>query len=243
EEGGQLTEKVRRRPYSVLLLDELEKAHHDIFNILLQIMEEGKLTDSYGRKVDFRNTILIMTSNVGADLIKKQGSLGFSKKTEDSDYDRLKKSLNQAVEREFRPEFINRLDELIIFNYLNREDMNQIIDIEIAGLRKRLEEQFITLDLDEDARQFLIDKGYNQDFGARPLRRTISRELEDPVAEEILRGAFPAGTRITVRMKDGHIYFDAKGDPDLLPARSEPKTEGESAEDAVDSVPKEPAKT
>ncbi len=174
EEGGQLTEKVRRRPYSVLLLDELEKAHHDIFNILLQIMEEGKVTDSYGRKVDFRNTILIMTSNVGADLIKKQGALGFVRKTEESDYDRLKKSLQDAVEREFRPEFINRIDELIIFNYLNRENMDKIIDIEISGLKKRLAEQFIGIELDEDARTFLIDKGYNQDFGARPLRRTTS---------------------------------------------------------------------
>jgi ATP-dependent Clp protease ATP-binding subunit ClpC len=241
EEGGQLTEKVRRRPYAVLLLDELEKAHHDIFNILLQIMEEGKLTDSYGRKVDFRNTILIMTSNVGADLIKKQGSLGFTKKTEDSDYDRLKKSLNQAVEREFRPEFINRLDELIVFNYLSREDMNRIIDIEVSGLGKRLEEQFISLEIGEDARQFLIDKGYNQDFGARPLRRTISRELEDPIAEEILRGAFPGGTRIMVRMKDGRVYFDAKEDPDLLSKRPGSGESREAEEGSMDGVPKESA--
>ncbi len=221
EEGGQLTEKVRRRPYSVLLLDELEKAHHDIFNILLQIMEEGKITDSYGRKVDFRNTILIMTSNVGADLIKKQGSLGFAKKSEESDFDRLKKSLNDAVEREFRPEFINRLDELIVFNYLSLEDMDKIIDIEISGLSKRLNEQFIGLELDPEARRFLIDKGYNQDFGARPLRRTISRMVEDPIAEEILSGAITPGTRVTVKMKEDHIYFDSQPDPTLLPEKSE----------------------
>ncbi len=221
EEGGQLTEKVRRRPYSVLLLDELEKAHHDIFNILLQIMEEGKITDSYGRKVDFRNTILIMTSNVGADLIKKQGSLGFAKKSEESDFDRLKKSLNDAVEREFRPEFINRLDELIVFNYLSLEDMDKIIDIEISGLSKRLNEQFIGLELDPEARRFLIDKGYNQDFGARPLRRTISRMVEDPIAEEILSGAVTPGTRVTVKMKEDHIYFDSQPDPTLLPEKSE----------------------
>ena len=227
EEGGQLTEKVRRRPYSVLLLDELEKAHHDIFNILLQIMEEGKITDSYGRKVDFRNTILIMTSNVGADLIKKQGSLGFSKKTEESDYDRLKKSLNEAVEREFRPEFINRLDVLIVFNYLSLEDMDKIIDIEISGLRKRLSEQFIGLELDADARHYLINEGYNQDFGARPLRRTISRKVEDPIAEEILSGAISSGTMVTVRMKDDHLYFDSQPDPSLLPERSESEAEGD----------------
>jgi ATP-dependent Clp protease ATP-binding subunit ClpC len=221
EEGGQLTEKVRRRPYSVLLLDELEKAHHDIFNILLQIMEEGKVTDSYGRKVDFRNTILIMTSNVGADLIKKQGTLGFAVHSEETDHDRLKKSLSGAVEREFRPEFINRIDEIVTFNYLNREDMNQIIDIEVSGLRKRLAEQFIGLELAEDARQFLIDKGYNPDFGARPLRRTISRQIEDPIAEEILMGAVKAGTKVTVTMKDDHIYFDIRPDESLLPPKKE----------------------
>jgi len=229
EEGGQLTEKVRRRPYSVLLLDELEKAHHDIFNILLQIMEEGKVTDSYGRKVDFRNTILIMTSNVGADLIKKQGSLGFTKKSDESDYDRLKKSLQDAVEREFRPEFINRIDELIVFNYLNREDMDKIIDIEVSGLRKRLSEQFIGIELDADARTFLIDKGYNQDFGARPLRRTISRQLEDPIAEEILTGGVTPGTMVKVTVKDDHIFFDSQPDATLLPE----KTDGPADADRV----------
>ncbi len=235
EEGGQLTEKVRRRPYSVLLLDELEKAHHDIFNILLQIMEEGKITDSYGRKVDFRNTILIMTSNVGAELIKKQGSLGFTKKTEESDYDRLKTKLHDAVEREFRPEFINRLDEFIVFNYLSREDMDKIIDIEVSGLRKRLAEQYISLELDNESREFLINKGYNQDFGARPLRRTISRELEDPIAEEILRGSFHGGTRLTVTMRDGHIYFDAQPDPTLIPVRTVPEDDIVEAAVAVEA--------
>ena len=213
----------------MLLLDELEKAHHDIFNILLQIMEEGKITDSYGRKVDFRNTILIMTSNVGADLIKKQGSLGFAKKSEDTEHDRLKKSLHDAVEREFRPEFINRLDELIVFKYLSIEDMDKIIDIEISGLRKRLAEQFVGLELDPEARRFLIEKGYNQDFGARPLRRTISRMVEDPIAEEILSGGITGGTKVTVRLRDDHIYFDSQPDPTLLPEKSERK---ENVDDA-----------
>jgi ATP-dependent Clp protease ATP-binding subunit ClpC len=232
EEGGQLTEKVRRRPYSVLLLDELEKAHHDIFNILLQIMEEGKITDSYGRKVDFRNTILIMTSNVGADLIKKQGSLGFQRKTENSDYERLKKSLHDAVEREFRPEFINRLDEFIVFNYLSREDLDKIIDIEISGLRKRLAEQFIGLELAPDARAHLIDQGYSQDFGARPLRRTISRLVEDPIAEEILSGTVGAGKRVTVRLENGNIRFDSSPDDSLVP----PKRETSPPEEAAEAV-------
>lgn len=228
EEGGQLTEKVRRRPYSVVLLDELEKAHHDIFNILLQIMEEGKVTDSYGRRVDFRNTILIMTSNVGADLIKRQGSLGFTPKSSDTDYERLKKSLNDAAEREFRPEFINRIDELIIFNYLSIDDMDKIIDIEISGLRKRLAEQFIGLELDPDARRWLIDKGYNQDFGARPLRRTISRQIEDPIAEEILTRAILPGTKVTVRLKDDHMYFDSEEDKSLFADKEKPTAKEET---------------
>ncbi|MCD8138882.1 MAG: ATP-dependent Clp protease ATP-binding subunit [Planctomycetaceae bacterium] len=233
EEGGQLTEKVRRRPYSVLLLDELEKAHHDIFNILLQIMEEGKVTDSYGRKVDFRNTILIMTSNVGADLIKKQGTLGFNKRSDETDFDRLKKSLTEAVEREFRPEFINRIDELIVFKYLSLEDMDKIIDIEISGLRKRLAEQFIGLELDQDARKFLIEKGYNQDFGARPLRRTISRQIEDPIAEEILGGGVTPGTRVTVRLRDDHVYFDSEPDPTLMPEKKEANADDSAATEPV----------
>ncbi|MDR1520562.1 MAG: ATP-dependent Clp protease ATP-binding subunit [Planctomycetota bacterium] len=231
EEGGQLTEKVRRRPYSVLLLDELEKAHHDIFNILLQIMEEGKITDSYGRKVDFRNTILIMTSNVGAELIKKQGSLGFQRKSETSDYERLKKSLHDAVEREFRPEFINRLDEFIVFNYLSLEDMDKIIEIEISGLKKRLAEQCIGLELTAEARAHLIEKGYNQDFGARPLRRAINRMLEDPIAEEILAGVIGPGSKVTVRLENGAIGFDSSSDAALEPLGKS----GESAPAGVEA--------
>ncbi|MCX7935992.1 MAG: AAA family ATPase, partial [Planctomycetota bacterium] len=207
EEGGQLTEKVRRRPYSVVLMDEIEKAHHDIFNLLLQIMEDGTLTDSYGRRVDFRNTILIMTSNVGADLIKNQGKLGFGKRDDSSTYERLKKNLSEAVEREFRPEFVNRLDEIIVFRYLTREDLDRIIDLEIAGIMKRLEDQNIALELNEAARTFLIERGYNMDFGARPLRRTIERLVEDPIAEEILRGRFKPGAKILVTVKEGHIEF------------------------------------
>ncbi|MDR3211315.1 MAG: ATP-dependent Clp protease ATP-binding subunit [Planctomycetota bacterium] len=236
EEGGQLTEKVRRRPYSVLLLDELEKAHHDIFNILLQVMEDGKITDSYGRRVDFRNTILIMTSNVGAELIKKQGSLGFSRKHEGSDYERLKSKLHDAVEREFRPEFINRLDEFIVFNYLSREDMDKIIEIELSGLFKRLSERLITLELDSEAREFLINKGYNQDFGARPLRRAISRELEDPISEEILRGNLPPGSLIKTTVEAEKICFKiTPGEaptPETTPAEAKASQSG--AEDAIE---------
>ncbi len=207
EEGGQLTEKVRRRPYSVVLIDELEKAHNDIFNILLQIMEEGQLTDSYGRKVDFRNTILILTSNVGAELIKNQGNLGFSKRGTDSVHERLKKSLEEAVENYYRPEFINRLDEVVIFRYLEKKDLEKIIDIEISGIRKRMRDMDMDIELTQHAKDFIIDKGYDQDFGARPLRRAIGQYIEDPIAEEILRRRFNAGHKILVDIKDEHLDF------------------------------------
>ena len=222
EEGGQLTEKVRRRPYAVVLIDELEKAHADIFNILLQIMEEGQLTDSYGRKVDFRNTVLILTSNVGADLIKNQGSLGFSKRDSDSTHDRLKKSLEEAVETYFRPEFINRLDEIVIFRYLEKHDLERIVDIEISGVRKRMKDMEMDLELTRAAKDFLIDKGYNQDFGARPLRRAIGQFIEDPIAEEILRRRFSAGNRVVVEVKDEHLEFREESTTVEATAQEEP---------------------
>ena len=207
EEGGQLTEKVRRRPYSVVLIDELEKAHNDIFNILLQIMEEGQLTDSYGRKVDFRNTILILTSNVGAELIKNQGNLGFSKRGSESVHERLKKSLEESVENYYRPEFLNRLDEVVIFRYLEKKDLENIIDIEVTGVRKRMKDMDMDIELTQNAKNFIINKGYDQDFGARPLRRAIGQYIEDPIAEEILRRRFNAGHKILVDVKEGHLDF------------------------------------
>jgi len=192
EEGGQLTEKVRRRPYSVVLFDEIEKAHTDIFNILLQIMEDGKLTDSYGRTVDFRNTILIMTSNIGALIIKNQGSLGFKQASDNVTYDEMKRRLTQEMEKEFRPEFINRLDEVIVFRNLTRADLYDIIKIEMSRVTGRLSERGITLVLQDAAQEFLIDKGYSPEFGARPLRRAIERFVEDPLSEEILKGTYEA---------------------------------------------------
>ena len=207
EEGGQLTEKVRRRPYAVVLIDELEKAHNDIFNILLQIMEEGQLTDSYGRKVDFRNTILILTSNVGAELIKNQGNLGFGKRNSSSIHDRLKKSLEESVENYYRPEFINRLDEVVIFRYLEKEDLEKIIDIEVSGVRSRMLDMDMDIELTQKAKEFIINKGYDQDFGARPLRRAIGQYIEDPIAEEILRRRFKPYYKISVEVKDNHLDF------------------------------------
>jgi ATP-dependent Clp protease ATP-binding subunit ClpC len=216
EEGGQLTERIRRRPYSVVLLDEIEKAHPDVYNMLLQIMEEGRLTDSFGRHVDFRNTVLIMTSNIGADLIKSQGGFGFAKRNEEASYDKMKEMLRKEVERTFRPEFINRVDEIIVFRSLTREDLVTIIDYEVRKVYKRLREHNLELSLDEAAKEFLITKGYNPDFGARPLRRAIEQLVEDPLSEAILRGEYKGCSKINVSTKDDHLFFEG------LPATGAP---------------------
>jgi len=212
EEGGQLTEQIRRRPYAVVLLDEIEKAHPDVFNMLLQIMEEGQLTDSFGRHVDFRNVVLIMTSNIGADLIKNKAGFGFAVPSEEADYKKIKDTLNAEIERYFRPEFINRLDEVIVFRPLNREDLNGIVEYELKKVFGRLEERDMALTLDQSAKDFLIDKGYNPDFGARPLRRAIEQYVEDPLSEAILRDEFQSGQVINVSRKDEeeHLSFSAQ---------------------------------
>jgi ATP-dependent Clp protease ATP-binding subunit ClpC len=209
EEGGQLTEQVRRRPYCVVLFDEIEKAHHDAFNMLLQIMEEGRLTDSFGRHVDFKNTVIIMTSNIGADAVKSQGGVGFQKQTEDVTFNRMREELMKEVERHFRPEFLNRVDEIIVFRQLTRDDLTHIIEIETQGLASRLQEKNVQLILSPEAKEYIINEGYNPEYGARPLRRAIQRILEDPLAEEVLRGSFPEDTQVLVQIKDGNIYFEA----------------------------------
>jgi ATP-dependent Clp protease ATP-binding subunit ClpC len=198
EEGGQLTEKIRRRPYSVVLLDEIEKAHPDVFNMLLQVMEEGRLTDSFGRNVDFRNTILIMTTNAGAEAIKNESAFGFQKPDDDSGYDSMKKRVNERIEKFFRPEFLNRVDDVIVFHHLTVEDLKQVIDIELAKVRERLGERGLKLELTDAAKQFLIRKGSDTDFGARPLRRAIENYIEDPVSEELLKGEFTGKDTIQV---------------------------------------------
>jgi len=213
EEGGQLTERIRRRPYSVVLLDEIEKAHTDVFNMLLQIMEEGRLTDSFGRHVDFRNTILIMTSNIGAEMIKNQAGFGFGKRTEEANYEKMKELLKKEVDRYFRPEFLNRLDDLIVFKSLTRVDLETIVDYELKKVLNRLLEQNLHLELSEEAKQFLIDKGYDIEFGARPLRRAIERNIEDPLSEDILRGNFKGINTIKVTVKDKHLHFEGLSVP------------------------------
>ena len=207
EEGGQLTEKVRRRPYSVVLLDEIEKAHPDVFNILLQVLEEGRLTDSLGRKVDFRNTVLIMTSNVGADILRKQGSLGFKSEKEEVTYQTMKTKLLDEVKRTFKPEFLNRVDDIIVFRSLTKEDLQKIIEIEISEVKKRLTDKDIAIELTQGAKDFLIEKGFDQVFGARPLKRTIQRYLEDPLAEGILKGDVKKDGPVVVDLDKDRLVF------------------------------------
>ena len=207
EEGGQLTEKVRRKPYSVVLLDEIEKAHPDVFNILLQVFEEGRLTDSLGRKVDFRNTIIIMTSNVGADMLRSKGSLGFVSQKEDATYSDMKTRLLEEVKKVFKPEFLNRIDDIIVFKSLTKENLVDIVKIEVESVTDRLKEQGIEVELTQEALDFLIDKGFDPVFGARPLKRTIQRYLEDPLAEEIISGQFKSGSKIKVLQKNDALSF------------------------------------
>jgi ATP-dependent Clp protease ATP-binding subunit ClpC len=207
DEGGQLTEKVRRRPYSVVLLDEIEKAHPDVFNILLQMLEEGRLTDSFGRKVDFKNTVIIMTSNIGAETLKKQGSIGFKSQEEEVTYQSMRSRLLEEVKKVFKPEFLNRVDDTIVFRPLTKEDLEKIIELEIKDVESRLKDQRILLDLTKEAKDFLIDRGFDKVFGARPLKRTIQRFLEDPLAEEIIRGSYKNGAKVRVTAKADSLDF------------------------------------
>ena len=219
EEGGQLSESVRRRPYSVVLFDEIEKAHPDVMNLLLQILEEGMITDSFGRKIDFRNTIIIMTSNVGAQSIKRQTSLGFSAMNEDeADFDGMKDKIMDEAKKHFKPEFLNRLDDLVVFKMLEKESLSAIVDLEIDKLLERLREKEIELELDSSARDFLITEGYDPNFGARPMRRAVERHLEDPLAEALLRGDFKLGDIVAVSHEEEAkvLSFEAK------PSKSEP---------------------
>jgi ATP-dependent Clp protease ATP-binding subunit ClpC len=217
EEGGQLTERIRRRPYAVLLLDEIEKAHSDVYNMLLQIMEEGRLTDSFGRHVDFKNVILIMTSNIGADLIKNQSGFGFGKRSEQANYEKMKELLDKEMERHFRPEFLNRLDSQIVFRPLTREDLTTIVEYELNKVFKRLLEHGLHLELEDVAKEFLIDKGYNPEFGARPLRRAIERYIEDPLSENLLRGKFKGKSVIKISVQDDeHLRFEGIDAPAVL---------------------------
>jgi len=225
EEGGQLSEAVRRRPYAVVLFDEIEKAHPDVMHLLLQILEEGKITDSLGRKIDFRNTIIIMTSNVGAELLKKQTSLGFGAAKLDESHEGMRDKVMEETKRVFKPEFLNRLDDIIVFHSLAKGDLEHIVTLEVKKVIDRLKAKSITVVLEPDAKEFLISKGYDPQYGARPMRRAVERYLEDPVAEEILRGTFQPGQELHV-VKDGDkLAFKTKGgtEPPALAAAEKPE--------------------
>jgi ATP-dependent Clp protease ATP-binding subunit ClpC len=210
EEGGQLTEAVRRKPFSVVLFDEIEKAHPDVFNTLLQILEDGRLTDAQGRTVDFKNTVLIMTSNLGtADL--RKASIGFAKANEAVTYERMKERVNDALKQHFRPEFLNRIDEVIVFHELSKEEVTEIVDLLIRRVRDQLEGQGLGLELTNEAKVLLADKGYDPALGARPLRRAIQRLVEQPLSERILMKDFAAGETIIVDAENDEIVFHSTG--------------------------------
>jgi ATP-dependent Clp protease ATP-binding subunit ClpC len=214
EEGGQLTEQVRRKPYSVVLFDEIEKAHPDVWNLLLQILEEGKLTDNVGRVVNFRNTIILMTSNVGSETIKKQSTMGFAVGGNDADnYEKMRERILDESKKVFRPEFLNRLDDVIVFHSLNKPDLITILDLEINKVMSRLKGKNLRLELDSKAKDFLVEKGYDPQYGARPMRRAVERYLEDPLAEEILRGHLHEGDPIVVSADSDKLTFTQKAAP------------------------------
>jgi ATP-dependent Clp protease ATP-binding subunit ClpC len=210
EEGGQLSEAVRRRPYSVVLFDEVEKAHPDVMHLLLQILEEGKITDSLGRKIDFRNTIIIMTSNVGAETLKKQTTLGFGATSAmgEHEYEAMRDRLMEEARRAFKPEFINRLDDIIVFHQLSKPDLIQIVELEVTKVLERVKGKEIHITLEQSAKEFLIERGYDPQYGARPMRRAVERHLEDPLAEEILRGNIKQGDAIMVSAENGKLKFN-----------------------------------
>ena len=205
DEGGQLTEKVRRKPYSVVLLDEIEKAHPDVFNILLQVLEDGRLTDSKGRTVDFRNTVVIMTSNVGAETLKKNRYVGFNLQDGERDYEDMKEQMLEALKKAFRPEFLNRVDEMIVFHSLEKEHLREIVSLMSNELTKRLAEQDIVLELTDEAKLKIVDVGYDPDYGARPLRRALQKHVEDRLSEELLGGMVLTGGKVIVDVEEGEF--------------------------------------
>jgi ATP-dependent Clp protease ATP-binding subunit ClpC len=210
-EGGQLTEPVRRKPHSVVLFDEVEKAHQDVLNTLLQILDDGQATDAQGRKIDFKNTVIVMTSNVGAEFISKETQMGFVTRNDtQASYDRIKTTVLDELKKRFRPEFLNRVDETVVFRPLSKEDLGSIVDILIGELNSRVTEKGMSLTLTKKVKDFLVEAGYDPKFGARPLRRTIEEHIEAPLAEEVLRGKFSFGFAIKADLKKGQINFTGK---------------------------------
>ncbi len=236
EEGGQLSEAVRRRPYSVVLLDEIEKAHPEVFNMLLQIMEDGSLADAKGRRIDFRNTILVMTSNVGANLIKHGGALGFATSRDDlarqeDEYQVMRERVTEALKRTFRPEFLNRLDGTMVFRSLSKDQIRDIVALELTRVNEQLVEQSVTLDIADEVKDFLADEGYDAEYGARPLRRIIQDKLEDQLSEAMLTGTIKPGSKVRVTMGENkELLFDIEHMVTIAPP---PPTVTEATEELV----------
>jgi len=218
EEGGQLTEKIRKKPYSVILFDEIEKAHPDVYNILLQVLDEGVLTDSYGRRVDFRNTVIIMTSNLGARIIEKATPLGFHRESSDDVYEKIKDNVLNELKKTFNPEFLNRVDDIVVFHPLDKSHLHSIIDLLIDEVNKQLIEDEISIEIDVDIKQWLVDKYYQPTYGARPMRRAIQKEIEDPLSEELLKGTFRGPCKIRVMLEDNKPSFVESEVNELLTA-------------------------
>jgi len=211
DEAGQFTEKIRRRPYSVILLDEIEKAHPEVFNILLQILDDGRLTDAKGRQVSFKNSIIIMTSNLGSELIARMSTLGFAQGVEE-EYKTLEDKVQDALKEKFRPEFLNRLDEVVVFNYLNQKEIREIVDLELAKVQKRLKKKGIKIKVNDEVKDFLLKKGFDHKLGARPLKRVIQKFILDPLSLSIVIGEIKQGDRVAIELEEGKIVFQtAKG--------------------------------
>jgi ATP-dependent Clp protease ATP-binding subunit ClpC len=234
EEGGQLTEVIRRKPYAVILFDEIEKAHPDVVQILLQILEDGRLTDSLGRKVDFRNTILILTSNVGAHILQRSTSMGFSVGDDEQDFEKTKSKIMDEAKKAFKPEFLNRLTEIVIFRSLARESMCAIVDLELTKLSDRLREKKLNIEVSDEVKEFLIEKGYDKKLGARPLRRAVEKYLEDNLAEALLSGNLRKSKPIRILLSDDEeediqfIQDTGKDKVTVLPTSDEDEEETES---------------
>jgi ATP-dependent Clp protease ATP-binding subunit ClpC len=228
EEGGQLTEAVRRKPFSVILFDEIEKAHPDVFNTLLQILEDGRLTDSQGHHVDFKNTIIIMTSNLGTRDIQKGPGIGFAARADEKvTYEKMRDKVMEELKRSFRPEFLNRIDEVIVFHSLTQDDVKRIVDLMTKRVREQLKAKDLEIELTEAAKSLLAEKGYDPALGARPLRREIQRLVEDPLAEKLLWKEFRAGQTVIVDARDGEIVFEGAGvPPDVPPVELAGSSEG-----------------
>jgi ATP-dependent Clp protease ATP-binding subunit ClpC len=225
DDGNTLTEKVRRKPFSIILFDEVEKAHPEVFNVLLQVLDDGHLTDSTGRKVDFKNTIIIMTSNIGVRNVKVNGRIGFTENASEERFKSMKESIEESMSAFFRPEFLNRIDDIIVFNPLQKQDLFKIIDNQLNNFKDRLNTLKIELTLSESAKTFLIDNGYDEKYGARPLKRVLQRFLEDTIAEEILKGNIKEGSSVIAELNEegNNIIFKSQSDTTTKKRTAKPK--------------------